>query len=82
MFTDKMKCLWTCSRNLARKGEISLLGNDDEPICRGYVLPNKPEFLVIFCKLFQLRQSHWIRNAPFLLAIFGKCTPGKYSDNY
>ena len=52
-----MKYLWTCSRNLARKGEggrgggggcISLLGNEDEPIFRGYVLPDQPEFWVIF----------------------------------
>ena len=33
--------------------EISLLGNEDEPIFRGYVLPDQPEFLVIFYKLFQ-----------------------------
>ena len=47
----------------------SLLVNEDEPIFRGYVLPDQPEFLVIFYKLFQLRQTHW--NA-FLLAIFAK----------
>ena len=47
-----------------------------------FPLPNKPEFLVIFYKLFQLRQSHWIKNASFLLAIFGKCTPGKYCSDY
>ena len=28
------------------------------------------KFLVIFYKLLQLRQTHWIRNASFLLAIF------------
>ena len=44
---------------------ISLLGNKDEPIFRGYVLPDQPEFLVIFYKLFQSRQTHWIRNASF-----------------
>ena len=38
----------TCSRNLARKGELSVLGNKDEPIFRGYVLPDQPELLVIF----------------------------------
>ena len=58
------------------KGGISLLGNEDEPTFRGYVLPDQPEFLVIFYKLFQLRQTRWIRVASFLLAIFGKCTPG------
>ena len=35
-----------------RKGGISLLGNEDESIFRGYVLPDQPEFLVIFYKLF------------------------------
>ena len=30
------------------EGEISLLGNEDEPIFQGYVLPDQPEFLVIF----------------------------------
>ena len=63
------------------EGGTSLLGNENEPIFRGYVLPNQPEFLVIFYKLFQLRQSHWIRNAFFLLAVFGKCTPGKYCND-
>ena len=53
-----------------RKGEIFLLGNEDQPIFRGYVLPDQPELLVIFYKLFQLRQTHWIRNAYFLLATF------------
>ena len=64
------------------EGGISPLGNEDKPIFRGHVLPNQPEFLVIFCKLFQLRQTHWIRNASFLLAIFGKCTRGKYCNDY
>ena len=44
---DKMKCFWTCSRNPGRNGGISLLGNEDEPIFRRYVLPNQPKFLVI-----------------------------------
>ena len=44
--------------DLARKWAIPLLGNEDEPIFRGYVLPDQPEFMVIFYKLFQLRQSH------------------------
>ena len=52
------------------EGGISLLGNEDEPIFRGYVLPDQPEFLVIFHELFQLRQTHWIRNTSILLAIF------------
>ena len=50
--TDKMKYLWTCSRNLARKGGISLLGNDDEPIFRGHVLPDQPEYLLSFTSCF------------------------------
>ena len=37
------------------EGGISLLGNKDEPISRGYVLPDQPECLVIFYKLFKLR---------------------------
>ena len=48
---------------------ISLLGNEDEPIFREHVLPDQPEFLVIFYEL--LRQTHWIRNASILLAMFG-----------
>ena len=39
------------------EGGISLLGNEDETIFRGYVLRDQPEFLVIFYKLFQLRQT-------------------------
>ena len=72
----------TCSRNLARKGGISLLGNEDEPIFRGHVLPDQPELLVIFYKLFQLRQTHWIRNPSFLLAIYGKCMLGKCCNDH
>ena len=51
---------------LARKVGISLLSNEDEPIFREYVLPDQLEFLVIFYKLFQLRQTHRIRNASVL----------------
>ena len=40
-----MKCLQTCSRNLGRKGRLSHLGNDNEAIFRGYVLPDLPESL-------------------------------------
>ena len=36
------------------EGGISLLGNGDEPIFRGYILPDQPEFLVIFYKRFHL----------------------------
>ena len=50
---DKMKSLWTCSQNLTRKGGISLLGNEGEPIFQGYVLPKHPECLVLFYNLFQ-----------------------------
>ena len=41
--------------NLARKGRLYLLGDEDESIFREYVLPDQPEFLVIFYKLLQLR---------------------------
>ena len=41
---EKMKYLWTYSRNLARKGVTSLLGNEDEPIFRAYVLPDSLNF--------------------------------------
>ena len=58
------------------KGEISLLGKEDEPVFWKYVLPDQPEFLNIFYKLFQLRQTQRIRSASVLLAIVGKCTPG------
>ena len=54
---------------LQGRGGISLLGNEDEPIFRGHVLTDQPELLVIFYKLFQLTQTHWIRNPCFLLAI-------------
>ena len=53
------------SESCEKGGGISPLGNEDEPIFQGYVLPDQPEFLVIFCKLFHLRQTHWIRNACF-----------------
>ena len=56
--------------------------NEDEPIFRWSVFPDQPEYLVIFHKLFQVRQTHRIRNASFLLAIFGKCTPGNYCNDY
>ena len=29
-------------------GRISLLGDEDEPIFRGYLLPDQPTFIVIF----------------------------------
>ena len=67
---------------LQGRGGISLLDNEDEPIFRGHVLPDQPELLVIFYKLFQLRQTHWIRNPSFLLAINGKCMLGKYCNDY
>ena len=41
----------------SEEGGISLLGNEDEPIFRGYILPDQPEFLVIFYKLFQLKEN-------------------------
>ena len=46
-------------------GRVSLLGDEDEPIFQGYILQDQPEFLVIFYKLFQLRQTHRIRDASF-----------------
>ena len=70
----------TCSES-CEEGGISLLGNEDEPIFQGYVLPGQPEFLLIIYELFQLRQTHWIRNAS-LLAISGKCTPENYCNDY
>ena len=39
-------------------------------------------FWLSLYKLFQLRQTHRIRNASFLLAIFGKRTPGNYCNDY
>ena len=36
---------------LQGRGGISLLGNEDERIFRGHVLPEQPELLVIFYKL-------------------------------
>ena len=48
-----------------KEGGISLLGNEDEPTFRGYILPDQAEFLVIFYKLFQLRQTHWTRECLF-----------------
>ena len=53
-----------------RKGAISQLGNEDESILGGYVLPVQPEILVIFYKLFQLRQTHRIMNASVLSGHF------------
>ena len=40
------------------------------------------ELLVMFYKLFQLTQTHWIRNPCFLLVIYGKCMLGKYCNDY
>ena len=37
---------------LKGRGGISLLGNEDEPIFRGHVLPDQPELLVIFFGCF------------------------------
>ena len=38
-------------------GGISLLGNEDEPIFRGYVLPDQPEFLVIFLQAVSVKTN-------------------------
>ena len=46
------------------EGGISLLGNENEPIFRGCILPDQPEF-------FQLRQTHWIRYAYFYWPYLG-----------
>ena len=67
---------------LQGRGGISLLGNEDELIFRGHVLPDQPERLVIFYKLFQLRQTQRIRNPSFILALYGKCMLGKYCNDY
>ena len=53
------------------EGGTFLLDNEDEPIFQGYVLRDQPEFLVIFYKLFQLRQTHCIRNASFYWPYLG-----------
>ena len=52
----------------ARKGGggVSLSDNEDEPIFQ----------------LFQLRQTHRIRNASFYHVIFWKGTPGNYCNDY
>ena len=69
---------------LQGRGGISLLGNEDEPIFRGHVLPDQPELLVIFYKLFQLRQTHGLEipSSLLLLVIYGKCMLGKYCNDY
>ena len=54
-----------------RNGGISVFDNENEPIFRGYILPDQPEFFVIFYKLFQLRQTHWNRNASFYWPYLG-----------
>ena len=47
-----------------------------------WVNEDQPEFLVIFYKLFEVSQTHRIRNASLLLAIFGKCTLVNYCNDY
>ena len=42
---------------LQGRGGVSLLGNEGERIFRGHVLPDQPEYLVIFYKLFQLKEN-------------------------
>ena len=54
---------------LGGRGGISLLRNEDKPIFRGYALPDQPELLVQAVSV----------NA---LAMFGKCMPGKYCNDY
>ena len=39
-----------------KEGGFSLLSNKDEPIFRGYVLPYQHEFLIILCRLLQLKR--------------------------
>ena len=39
-------------------------------------------FWLFLQAISQSRQRHRIRNASFLLVIFGKCTPGYYCDDY
>ena len=51
------------------KGGISRLGNEDEPIFRGYALPNQPELIGFGMPLFYL-------------VIFGKCIPGSYCNDF
>ena len=59
---------------------ISLFDNEDEPKFRGQVLPDQPEFSVIFYKLFFYKLIG-VGMLLFLLSIFGKCTPGKYCND-
>ena len=54
--TDKMKMFIDLLSESSKEGGggggggggISLLGNEYEPIFRGYVLPDQPEFWIIF----------------------------------
>ena len=39
------------------EGGIFLLGNEDEPIFRGYVFPDQPEFLVIFLQAVSVKTN-------------------------
>ena len=50
MFTDLLS-------EFCEEGEISLLGNEDEPIFRGYVSPDHPQFLVIFQKAISVKTN-------------------------
>ena len=70
------------SESCQESGNVPLLGNEDEPIFRGYVLSDQLELLVIFYKLFQLRQTHWIRNASFFTGHIWEVYPGKYCNDY
>ena len=40
------------SSESCEEGEISPLGNEDEPILRGYVIPDQPEFWLSFTSYF------------------------------
>ena len=64
------------------KGGIPLFGNEDEPIFRGYVLPNQPEVWLSFTSCFSYDKVIGLGMPLFLLAIFGKCTPGKHCNDY
>ena len=54
--------------------------NEDGPIFRGNVLPDQPEFLS-FTSCFSEDKLIGL-GMPFLLAIFGRCMPGKYCNDY
>ena len=60
----------------SEEGGISLLGNEDEPMFRGFFQISLN--FVIFHKLFQRDKLIGLGMPLVLLAIFEKCNPGSY----